>query len=96
MALRRCGHEGLGRTPVKRCKGPECEREATVGDHCVAHYMQGFRGGPLKPLRSGDASEQVTFRCPPALKKAAEKAAKAEGIDPAEWWRRAGNERLSR
>jgi hypothetical protein len=76
------------------CNGPECSRPAKLKGLCASHYMQARRGDDLKPLRSGEDSAQVGFRCSPALKKAAEKAAKKERIDSAEWWRRAGKNRL--
>ena len=72
------------------CAGPNCDNQAEVGELCRAHYAQQRRSGTLKPLRSGDQTEQVTFRCPKALKRKAEQAAASEGLDPAEWWRQAG------
>lgn len=78
------------------CTGPQCDRPAEVGDHCRGHYMQARRGGPLRPLRSTDPRTQVVFRCTEELKDRAERSAKTEGIEPAEWWRRAGIDRLKR
>lgn len=77
------------------CAGPECVNEAKRVGLCDAHYQQQYRGHRLKPLRtSTGSSEQVVFRCPPELKHAAEKAAAHAGVEPAEWWRRAGRAAL--
>lgn len=77
------------------CTGPNCTREAmpTAG-LCHSHYVQQRRTGKLKPLRTSEPKTRVIFRCPESLKTSAERSAKREGIDPAEWWRRAGKERL--
>lgn len=92
MIDRRTAPEKAG--PMATCIGPECARAATRAGLCPAHYMQKRRGVELKPLRTGDESAQITFRCSPNLKKDSERAAKREGVDPAEWWRRAGVARL--
>jgi hypothetical protein len=69
------------------CKGPECDREAEVAGMCTSHYMQQRRNGELAPLQTGEHTAQVVFKCPPELKRAAEKAAKAADLTAAEWWR---------
>ena len=77
------------------CKGPDCDRSADVGDLCRAHYQQ-TRRGELQPLRGGNLDSSVVFKLPKALKQSAERAARREQIDPSEWWRRAGQERLKK
>lgn len=72
------------------CSGPDCDRPSQVSGLCLAHYRQDLRGNPLQPLRDPKPSSQVTFRCPTEIKAKAERAAARAGIDPAEWWRRAG------
>jgi hypothetical protein len=78
------------------CKGPECDREAEVAGMCTSHYMQQRRNGELAPLQTGEHTAAVVFKCPPELKRAAEKAAKAADLTAAEWWREAGSAALER
>ena len=74
------------------CRGPACDRPAVLHGLCRSHYQQERRARPLRPLRGPSTEEgaQITFRCTAELKRTAEKAAKKEGIDAAEWWRLAG------
>lgn len=82
-----------------KCKGPECRNEAVSRELCAGHLKQLTRHPEraLKPLRQGAAfGAQVVFSVTPKMKRGAELAAEREGVDPSEWWRRAGAERLKR
>ena len=79
------------------CRGPDCSRPVKAHGLCVSHYMQERRGRPLAAIRSdGENTAQVSFRCPTKLKQEASKAANKAGLDDAEWWRAAGDEKLTR
>ena len=79
------------------CKFEGCDRGHFSGGYCSGHYKQHLGGGPLKPLRTARGSgTKVQVRMPLALRDAALEAARVEGVDEPEWWRRAGQERLAR
>lgn len=76
------------------CRFPDCDRPARPLGLCDAHYMQQRRTGTLRPLASGDLSEQVSFRLPRYLKRAALRAARDAGITEGEWWRQIAKHKL--
>lgn len=72
------------------CTEPSCEHRAPILEHvagsgrCLAAYHRQRR------------AECVAVRVPQALYEAGESAARAEGITPSEWWRRAGERALAK
>lgn len=86
------------------CVGPgpdatACGRPLLAKGLCAGHYHQQRRKEPLTPLkfeRGQGEGEKVRFTAPAELKDAVEADAKVEGVEPSEWWRRAGRERLER
>jgi hypothetical protein len=83
--------------PPNKCRAEGCDRLAMVGEFCVPHYRQRKRHPrrKLRPLRTRRGQgERLSIRMPRELREAAAEAARHEGVDEPEWWRRAGEERL--
>lgn len=81
------------------CTFDGCGRPAQAKGLCPGHYQQQRRQEELKPLgtpKGESVLELVNFKAPPDLIENAKADAKREGIEPSEWWRRAGRERLER
>lgn len=79
------------------CRGPECDRPARAAGLCASHYQQRRRGQELRPLgKQVEADVSFTLRLPADLATAASEAAAREGLHVAEWWRRAGRDRVLR
>lgn len=81
------------------CTFDGCDRPAQAKGLCPGHYQQQRRDERLEPLkfeRGQGEGEKVRFTAPAELKDAVEADAKVEGVEPSEWWRRAGRERLER
>lgn len=78
----------------KICGAKGCSRPVLAGGLCATHYQRKRRGialeTPIRPVGVGDQWTNIVFRAPQDLKAEAEEAAKREGIDASEWWRRAG------
>lgn len=82
-----------------QCTFDGCTEKVHAKGLCAGHYSQRGRHEDLRPLkwkRGEGEGEMVAFKAPAELKEAAEKDADQEGVNPSEWWRRAGRERLER
>ena len=87
----KCGGYGWTRTPVAGAKAESCG-SCTGSGWVELSKPQRRRGGA-----PGSLTEASTLvRGPALLLEAARTAAEAEGVDVAEWWRRAARERLDR
>jgi hypothetical protein len=77
---------------MKTCK--LCGSEARARGLCALHLSQKREEKP--PRASPGAGGQATFRLGAEAVETVRALALAEGIDPAEWYRRAVTERIAR
>lgn len=89
----------LQRAMAGTCTFDGCDRPVQARGLCPGHYQQQRRGEDPKPLGTAKGEsvlEIVNFKAQPDLIEGAKRDADREGIEPSEWWRRAGRERLDR
>ncbi|MFN7132396.1 MAG: hypothetical protein ACK4N5_09945 [Myxococcales bacterium] len=80
------------------CTEQGCDRDAVAQGLCSRHYQQQRRGrlGKTQAVSAPGEGEQLVLRMPRELREHAAAAAEREGVTEAEWWRRAGRERVLR
>ena len=80
------------------CSVEGCSKAPRSRGLCRSHYSRVLRYGDPTPRRGelGTAEVRLNISLPRALDRAVRRAAKREGINLSEWYRRAAAERAER